>query len=511
MIRISSQQIFQGGVNRLQDLNGGLQKTQEQISTGKRVNTPSDDPVAAARILKLDQEVAQIDQFQRNVNLAENRLEQEESALTATNDLIQRVRELTVQAGNGSLSSLDRQSLAAELRQRLEQMASLANTRDASGEYIFSGHKGGTPAFEQNVSGSWVYQGDEGQRSLEIDKGVSVKISDNGKKIFTDVASDKPAFITEASPNNAQPPAQITTGMMLDQAVFAELYPDDLVIEVDTTAGTFTASTRTSPPVDVTPPDNTYTSGEPIRVAGIQFEISGASDGDRFVVKTSEKQSLFASVEKLIYGLENQDKMPAVATIPGGTSYSPMIGDELTINGVAFSDFTDLAPLTALRDAINSSDAAGLEKVSAKIDANGDLKIQSQGGDLNFEASGTGTIVVGGAKFEDLTLPTGPLTATVSGGQQAFDELIASSLSNLDNAQETILETQTEIGGRMNAVESTREFLGDTAVYTKDIRSQLQDVDYAEAISRLSFQSFVLEAAQQSFARVSQISLFDRL
>lgn len=310
MVRISSQQVFQGGINRLQDLNSGLQKTQQQISTGKRVINPSDDPVAAARILKLDQETAQIGQFQRNVGLAENRLEQEESTLANVTDLIERVRELNVQAGNGALSANDRNSIASELRQRLDQLASLGNTRDASGEYIFSGFKGNTPAFGQNISGDRVYQGDEGQRSLEIDTGVKVAISDTGKEIFTGIATGEPG----------------------------------------------------------------------------------------------KKQSMFTSIEKLIYGLEN-----------------------------------------------------------------------------------------------------------VASGQPAFENLISSSLVNLDNALEKVLVTQTEIGGRLNALESTREFLADSSVYTDEIRSELRDLDYAEAVSRLSFQSFVLEAAQLSFAQVSRLSLFDRL
>ncbi len=516
MIRISSQQVFEGGVNRLQDLNASLQKTQEQVSTGKKVNRPSDDPVAAARILKLDQEVAQVNQFQRNVDLATNRLQQEESTLADVTDLIQRVRELTVQAGNATLSSEDRTSVAAELRQRVDQLAALTNTRDASGEYIFSGFKGGTQSFVQNVSGNWVYQGDEGQRKLEIDTGVSVAISDNGKKLFTDVAADKPTFTTEASAGNtSEPPARISTGMTLDQQVFETVYPDDLVVTIDPGGTTFSVRTRTTPPVDLTPaaPDNAYNSGETIQVAGIQFEITGATAGDEFFIKTAEKQSLFSTVEKLIYGLENQAKTPAAATIPAG-GFTPAMNDVLQINGVDFTfpvSTTDPSTLAEFRDAINTSTDPALDKVTAELDASGNLVITSQAGDLQFEATGAGDIQVTGAKFEDLDLQGGVTTATVGSGQQAFDELIASSLINLDNGQENILKTQTELGGRMNAVESTEQFLADTALYTKEIRSKLQDVDYAEAISKLSFQSFVLEAAQQSFARVSQLSLFDRL
>lgn len=520
MVRISSQQVFQGGINRLQNLNAELQKTQEQLSTGKRVNNPSDDPVAAARILKLDQELAQIGQFQRNADLAENRLQQEESTLGDITDVIQRVRELTVQAGNGSLSPQDRKSVAAELSQRLEQLASLGNTRDASGEYIFSGFKGGTPAFGQNISGDWVYQGDEGQRSLEIDAGVKVAISDPGKGVFVDVPTGEPTFFATASSANTSG-ARISTGMVLDQDVFNQFYAnntDDLVVEVnDDGAGGLEYEVRLRSD-DPTAPGYTpiatgpYQSGDSIRVQGVQFEVTGAQDGDRFLVQTSEKQSMFTSIEKLIYGLENQAKNPAVATMPSA-SYSPQADDTLTINGV---DFTALTNLSDLRDAINASTDPALAQVTATLDVtSGDLTLTSLSGDLAFDVDDNGTaggqVVVTGAKFQDLDLAGGITTATVASGQQAFDNLIASSLVNLDNAQESILKTQTEIGGRLNAVDSTRAFLEDSAVYTKDVQSELRDVDYAEAVSRLSFQSFVLEAAQLSFAQVSQLSLFDRL
>jgi len=126
MIRLSSQQIFSGGINRLQDLSAQLNKTDEQIATGKRVNRPSDDPVAAARILKLDQEVKRIETYERNAQLANNRLDQEESALSSSLDILQRVRELTVQAGNGSLSANDRLSISSEMKERLQQLAQMA-------------------------------------------------------------------------------------------------------------------------------------------------------------------------------------------------------------------------------------------------------------------------------------------------------------------------------------------------------------------------------------------------
>ncbi len=410
MIRISSQQIFSGGINRLQELNTSLNKTQQQISTGKRVNQPSDDPVAAARILKLDQELARVETYQRNVNLADNRLKQEENALASSVDIVQRIRELTVQAGNGSLSANDRQSISSELKERLGQLANIANTRDASGEYVFSGFQGATPAFSQNAAGNWEYQGDEGQRVLEIDDGVTVPISDHGKGIFVTIPAAATGTVTTAPPGNAY----ISGVNITDPSALKGISTDRLEISVTSLApDQLTVTGPGGAPItdaqgNPLPSVYSFTDGEPVEIAGVEFTVSDVSVGDSFEVDTSKKQSVFSTIETLIAGLDSIDK---------GTTE----------------------------------------------------------------------------------------------GHAKYDDLIADSLINLDNAQESFILKQTELGGRMNAVESTKSFLEDSSVYTNEIRSELQDVDYAEAISNLSFQSFVLQAAQQSFAKVSQLSLFDRL
>lgn len=413
MIRISSQQIFSGGISRMQEVNADLVKTQQQISTGKKVNKPSDDPVAAARILKLNQEVKRIETYERNANLADNRLKQEESTLASAVDIIQRVRELTVQSGNGSLSANDRMSISSELKERLGQLANVANTRDASGEYIFSGFQGSTPAFAKDGVGAWTYQGDEGQRVLEIDDGVTVPISDHGKAIFVDVPAAISVTVTDDGAGN--PANGYVSGLELIgpkdlRDAFSPAVPDDVTVNViDDGAGNLSIEVRdlrTGNLIGTEP--NAPVPGEEFVVAGIRLTVNNAAEGDEFTLGISDKQSIFGTIEKLITGLE------------------------------------------------------GIDKASPKSSAE-------------------------------------------------YDALIAESLANLDNGQESVILKQTELGGRLNAIESTSSFLEDSGLYTKEIRSQLQDVDYAEAISNLSFQSFVLQAAQQSFAQISRLSLFDRL
>ena len=514
MYRISTAQIFNGGVDRMQTLNQRLNQTEEMVATGQKVNRPSDDPVAAARILRLDQEVTRIEHYQRNLNLAENRLQQEENALSDGIDIMQRIRELTVQAGNGTLTAVDRQSIASEMRERLNQLATAANTQDPSGEFIFSGFKGTTQAFVQDASGHWVYQGDEGQRALEVDEGVNLKIGDHGKGLFVDIPSADPTFFAEASPANNSP-GRISMGVVLDQDAFADVYPDDMVIEIN--GGNYEVRRRGDDP---TAPGYTplatgpYVDGDPIEVAGIRVEVLDGSDGDSFFIKTAGKQSIFTTVERLIYGLENADFTPAQARI---TDFTPAAGgSSLDINGETFT-FAAGEGLAELAEAINTSELEALKGVKAEVNG-GELLLTSIDGDIAIDASSwNGDLAVSDSRFQDIDINAGvpqpgtAVTANWENGQSTYEALVASSLTNLDNAQESILRGQTEVGGRLNSLDSTRQFLEDSDLYTKQIRSELRDVDYAEAISNLTHQSFVLQAAQQSFARVSQLSLFDVL
>lgn len=115
-MRISTLQAFNNGVAGLQRNYANATRTQEQISTGNRILTPADDPVASVRLLQLDQQQNVLSQYNANLTAAKNSLTQEEVTLNSVNTVLQRVRELAVQAGNGGLSAEDRKSIAAELR-----------------------------------------------------------------------------------------------------------------------------------------------------------------------------------------------------------------------------------------------------------------------------------------------------------------------------------------------------------------------------------------------------------
>lgn len=405
-MRISTNLIFERGLQSIQDVTQQQQKTQLQLSTGKRVLTPADDPVASTRILEINQELALNEQFQRNIELAEGRLEMEDDLLGSINDVLMRLRELTVNSGNGTLNNDDLNFIASEVEERLSQMAGLLNTRDASGEYVHSGFQGNTEPFQKNGSGAYQYVADQGRRHIQIERSVSIAITENGKEIFQDVDAAENTFFTYGNPSNtSMPPAQITVGQVIDQEAYDAFYPEDMTITFNT-PNDFTITQSSSGRVLLA--NVPYAPNQPIALNGIQFEIAGApSAGDSFFVESTAKQGVLTTVEKLIYGLRHFN---------------------------------------------NTSE-----------------------------------------------------------GRAVFDNMLATTLQNVDNASTSILEARSQIGARLNTIETTKEQLQDVEIMSREVLTKIESVDYAEAVSLLSIQQFTLQAAYSSYSKITSLSLFDQL
>jgi flagellar hook-associated protein 3 FlgL len=177
-MRISTSQLFQQSVDAMLTKQRQLSETELQVASGKRILRPSDDPSAAVRILDLQESEQRLGQFQRNADAATARLGQEEAAVEGIENLLQRVRELAVQGNNGTNNAVDRNAIAIEVRAHMDSFLQLANTRDANGEYIFAGFKSAEPPFD--TAGGFNYNGDEGQRRLQIGESREVAIGDPG-------------------------------------------------------------------------------------------------------------------------------------------------------------------------------------------------------------------------------------------------------------------------------------------------------------------------------------------
>jgi flagellar hook-associated protein 3 FlgL len=416
-MRISSLQAFNNGVAGLQRNYANVTRTQEQISTGNRILTPADDPVASVRLLQLEQQQNVLVQYGENLTAAKNGLTQEEVTLNSANTILQRVRELAVQAGNGALSSQDRSSIAAELQEREDELLSLMNTRNARGEYLFAGFQGKTQPFVREPDGSYSYRGDEGQRKLQIASSLQIPISDNGKQTFVNIID---AGRLQATPTGALPGLRVGAPLVQDEVAFSgtpAFPPGGIEIEFDT----------------VNPQNYEIRSIAPPAVLG-----SGTLDSDP------------AKQDKLVFRgvVVNFDGTPAGGELVQITPRQ--------VGGVDVQKQGVLDSIATLRQAL----------LDAPDTPNGNLQVR---------------------------------------------DAVALGLTNLDHAMVTLDSVRGEIGARLNIVETTQTDNEDVSLVNKSVQAQLRELDYAEALSRLSFESIVLEAAQQSYVKIAGLTLFSQM
>lgn len=193
-MRISTATSYQTGTYDMQSLQSQLQSLQSQLDTQKRVVTPADDPVAAARILQLNQSDGMNTQFITNTKAVESTLSLAESQLTNASNLLTSLKASAIQAGNTVLSSDQLLMIQKQVQEGISEMTGYANATDGKGNYLFSGNKVDTPPFVLDATYAATYQGDTGQRNVPISASRSMQISDAGSNIFGNATSPTAVF-----------------------------------------------------------------------------------------------------------------------------------------------------------------------------------------------------------------------------------------------------------------------------------------------------------------------------
>jgi flagellar hook-associated protein 3 FlgL len=182
-MRISTNTIYQSGITRLGNLQSDQAKLQEQISTGRRISSPSDDPVAAARALEISSAQGANTKFADTRQTAKLKLNTLESNLTSVTNLLVSAQSTLVSAGNGSLSDTERGFIGSDLKGSLDSLIGLANTQDATGNYLYAGTKTSTVPFVASATGA-NYAGDSNQQLLQVDTQRQMAINATGDNVF---------------------------------------------------------------------------------------------------------------------------------------------------------------------------------------------------------------------------------------------------------------------------------------------------------------------------------------
>ena len=402
-MRISTNWLYTSGAAAISHKQAEMLRTQEQLSTGRRVLTPSDDPVAASSALAADQARALAAQFARNQGFAQDSLQIAESALAQVGDVLQDVRALAVHAGSGALSAADRVSLARDLRGRIDTLLSLANARDGSGGYLFSGFQKGVQPFARSAGGV-SYLGDQGSRVIQVGVQRQLEVSASGALVFEGARAGNGSFVIS--------PGATNTGSAIADA--------GVVVN----------------PANLT--------GHDYRVV---FGVSGGST---------------------VYDVIN---VTTATTIVTGAAYVP--GGAIGFDGLRFSvtgtpadnDVIDIAP-SPRRSVFDT-----LDNLAALL-----------------ESSASGAV-----------------------GAAEFRTRLTGALASVDQAHDHLLSVRTGLGARLRELDSLSQLTADHELQHQRELSRLVDLDYAEAISRLSQQQISLDAAQKSYLRLTSLSLFSFL
>lgn len=216
-MRISTATSYMTGTYDMQSLQSQLQSLQMQLDTQKRVVTPADDPVAAARILQLNQSDGMNSQYVTNTKAVESTLSLAESQLTNASNLLTSIKAVAIQAGNTVLSSDQLLMIQKQVQEGIAEMTGYANATDGKGNYLFSGNKVDTPPYVLDATNAATYQGDTGQRNVPISASRSMQISDAGSNVFGNATSTTAVFDALKSLNDllAQnpKPANYSTSM----------------------------------------------------------------------------------------------------------------------------------------------------------------------------------------------------------------------------------------------------------------------------------------------------------
>ena len=337
-------------------------------------------------------------QFRINAEMVQTRLSLEENALAGASEVIQRVRELVIQASNDTQSVESRGLIAGEIRQLNDELVQLANSQNGQGEFIFAGYSTATQPFVRGATGV-NYNGDQGQRSLQVSESQRFADGDSGSAVFQLVKTGNGTF-TAAAPLSNTGSGVISVGSVIDPVSYAN---GSFVIQF-TSPTTYDVLDATSSVIA----SDTYVDGETITFQGIQVKITGAPDAaDSFTIAPSGQQDMFTTLD--------------------------LIADALASAG------------------------------------NGDA------------------------------------------ARARLHNVLNNGLSNLDQALNRLVQVRAQVGSRLNSLDSQGAVNDELEIQLRSTLSDIRDLDFAEAVGRLNLQLTGLQAAQQAFARVQGLSLFNFL
>lgn len=456
----------------LTDVQSGLfrySQLQQEVASGRRISRPSDDPAAALRILPLRSDLRDLSQLSNNVVLARETLDTSASALEDASSVMQRVRELTTQAANGTLSGNDRKSIGAEVDQLLSQVLGIANSRRGD-RFLFGGTANGEPPFSLDTINGRTrpsYNGNRDSLSIDVAPGVSTALNIPGDSIFMQRDRSATTFYStaDAQPTGAQPAGVGDTGVgNADLRVTFGGLTNDAPSTVSAGSGSNTA---------VGPIDYVFTSGPDTLSIGGGPAVAIPATDQSFTTSDGRVLSL------------------TVTGVPTTTSGTFTASADLTLDGGA--TVTNVTDFSNNSIAVNNSDDATVLYVNTE-------NLTNIGTD-NVRYGGTFDVFTTLAELRNLLQnDEGLPDATVR-------DLIGDLLPEVEDAHNAVLDGLRELGFRSSSMDVLQNRVEGLRISQTQSLSLVEDTDIAASILELQRQDLSYQTALQVSARVLQTSL----
>ncbi|MEN9986608.1 MAG: hypothetical protein RI925_2110 [Pseudomonadota bacterium] len=484
-MRVSTNSLYLNNLANMMTKQNALNKTQEQLSSMRRVNSPSDDPVAASQILDQTQANDRILQFNQNAKSAESALNLTETSVQSAGDLLQRVRQMAVQAGNTTLTNDDRKMLNSELEGLYKQLLGTANTLDGNGKALFGGSISQTKPFSELAqfgtvvaAGSSIvqYNGDANRQEMLISSSRQVPVTENGDYAFGRIPEGNGVFKLGSGTTLSN--VQVDLGSVTDLPTFEAQTTGPLALPLGSLS-------QPGAKIEV------VFGSEDDGVAGTALEISQYYDVVLFDG---------ASYTSLITGKSG-------ATQAAASDLYTATAEQVALGNPAIGPFAKSYPKFQTGTDINLDFSTNPAPYNINYGAKFSVASEkpAAGGVLTLEPSKTHSI------FDTLNDLSRVLQSDVATPATSTDfaNRLGNVIANIDNAQTRLLTVEARIGANRREADNLVEVGGSFALQYQAIISRLQDVDVASAATELSLAKVALEASQSSFAKIQGMSLFN--
>lgn len=508
MFRISNRMMYNDTLINAFRNNQGLLAAQEQLSSGKRVNRPSDDPVAMMEILRFRTDIGKADQYLRVQDNADSYLNTADSTLGSVHDELKRAKEVALQHSGTPADAQIRQNAATFIDNMIGEMINWGNMR-VSDRYIFSGQRSDQIAVDPN--GRYVGSGED--LRAEIMKNVTIPVSVKASEFLT--ADLNPVL---SSANNGTLLSSLNTGAGVP-------------------AGTFTITNRVgaSAVIDTTAMTDVEDVIAAINASGLNVTAAISADGSAITLTDSNAnptqaftitdggagtaQALGISGSRNNSVFTGNDIDPVVS---GGTLISDLYGgagmnltDIKLVNGSASAtvSFAGAATVQDMLNAINAAGATMANPVTASIDTGG-RRLTLSSGNPNSVAF---ALDVASGKTADLLGIGGgrnviPVLQKLSQALKLNDiQGILSSITLLDTTMENTNAVRGTVGARANQVGATRLAVDQSKYENTKLMANAEDADFLKAASELSMLQTAYQATLKSSSSIIQPSLMDFL